>query len=50
VNWSMRKKKKLLKIIIRKAGREWECHYGTKHIEIMKIQLDSIIKNKLQMS
>jgi hypothetical protein len=22
------KKKKLLKIIIRKAGREWECHYG----------------------
>jgi hypothetical protein len=28
VNWSVQKKEKLLKIIIRKAGREWECHYG----------------------
>ncbi len=28
VNWSVWKKK-LLKIIIRKASREWECHCGT---------------------
>jgi hypothetical protein len=27
VNWSVRKKINL-KIIICKAGREWECHYG----------------------
>ncbi len=30
-NWELvsARKKKLLKIIIRKVGREWKCHYGT---------------------